>query len=172
MPKISESVTINANIEDVFDLISRVEEFPLYATMLKEVREIGIRTYRWTALVRGVTLTWDSIIAEFHRPTRLAWRSIRGFKNSGAYNLISTPNGTRVELTIEYNFAGGPLDGLMGALTIPLARTAAASILAKVRGRLEHPHATKSATESAQRKWHRQAIGHADGYVAKLTQTR
>lgn len=139
MPTISESTTINAEIEDVFDLISRVEEFPLYASMLKEVREIGPRTYRWTALVRGLTLTWDSVIVEFQRPSRLTWRSIRGFKNSGTYNLISIPNGTEVELTVEYNFEGGLLDGLMGALTIPLARTGAASILAKVRNRLEHP---------------------------------
>ncbi len=29
MPAISESVTINADIDTIFDLISRVEEFPL-----------------------------------------------------------------------------------------------------------------------------------------------
>ncbi len=152
MPTISESVTINADVEDVFDLISRVEEFPRYASMLKEVREIGHRTYRWEARVQGLALTWDSIIAEFHRPTRLAWRSIRGFKNSGTYHLSAMPNGTRVELTIAYDFEGGLLNGLMETLTIPLVRTAAASILAKVRDRLEHPHVTKPATEHTHRK--------------------
>jgi hypothetical protein len=39
-PIISESATINAEITDVFDLISRIEEFPLYASMLKKVRKI------------------------------------------------------------------------------------------------------------------------------------
>ncbi len=160
MPTISESAIINTDVETVFDLISRVEDFPLYASMLKDVREIGHHTYRWVARVRGLTLTWDSIITEFHRPTRLTWRSIRGFKNAGTYNLINIPEGTKVQLTIEYNFEGGLLGGLTEALAIPLARTAAASILTKVKDRLEQPHSTRSAKENMRRK---QAFPHAFG---------
>jgi uncharacterized membrane protein len=152
MPTISQSVTINADVATVFDLISRVEEFPLYASMLKEVREIGHHTYRWVARVRALTLSWDSAITEFRRPTQLTWRSIRGFKNSGTYRLTNIPEGTRVELTIEYFFQGGLFDGLMEALVIPLARTAAASILAKVKARLEHAHSIHSAKEHTDRK--------------------
>ncbi len=133
MPTISESVTINADIDTVFDLISRVEEFPLYVSMLKEVREIGHHTYRWVAQARGLTLDWDSVITEFHRPTCLTWRSIRGFNNSGTYRLMRIPEGTRVELTIEYSFDGGLFNGLMEALVIPLTRAATASILARVK---------------------------------------
>jgi uncharacterized membrane protein len=152
MPTISQSVIINADIETVFDLISRVEEFPLYASMLKEVREIGHHTYRWVARVRGLTLSWDSVITQFRHPTRLTWRSIRGFKNSGRYRLSNIPEGTRVELTIEYNFQGGLLDSLMETLAIPLARTAAASILAKVKARLEPAHTIHLAKEHTRRR--------------------
>lgn len=166
MPTISESVTINADIEHVFDLISRVEEFPIYASMLKEVREIDHRTYRWVARVRGLTLTWDSIIAEFHRPTKLTWRSIRGFKNSGTYRLMRIPDGTRVELTIEYNFEGGLLGGLIEALVIPPARSAAASILAKVKDRLERPQSTKSKTEDP---CHRRQLTHVFAKKPRLS---
>lgn len=151
MPTISQSVTINADVETVFDLISRVEEFPLYASMLKEVREIDHHTYRWVARVRGLTVSWNSVITEFHRPTRLAWRSTRGFKNSGTYRLTKIREGTRVELTIEYNFQGGLLDGLMETLVFPLARAAAASILAKVKARLEHAHSVHLAKEHTHR---------------------
>ncbi len=152
MPTISETVTINANIETVFDLISRVEEFPLYVSMLKEVREIGHHTYRWVARVRGFTLSWDSIITDFHRPNRLTWRSIRGFNNSGAYRLIRTPEGTRVELTIEYSFDSGLFNGLLEALVIPMTHAATASILARVKERLEHDHLTNLAKESTHHK--------------------
>lgn len=137
MAKISESVTIDAKREAVFDLISRVEEFPLYADSLKEVEKIGYRRYRWVARIHGFTLSWDSRITEFHRPDRLAWRSIRGFENSGEYKLTKKPSGTKVELSIEYKFDGLPLAGLMEALVTPVTRAAAAAILEKVKRRLE-----------------------------------
>jgi uncharacterized membrane protein len=152
LSKISDSITINADIEAVFDLIARVEEFPLYVDILKEVREIGYRTYRWVARIPGRTLNWDSIITEFQRPTRLTWHSIRGFENSGTYHLLPIPGGTRVELTIEYSFGGGLLDRLMEALVAPITRTAAASILARVKDRLENNHSINSAGGRAHRK--------------------
>lgn len=137
MPAISESVTIKANIADVFALISRVEEFPMYARYIEDVQRIGRRTYHWVARVEGVRLTWDSIISEFCRPTRLSWRSIRGFENAGTYTLIQVPGGTRVDLHIEYGLTGGLLGAGIGRLVKPAVGTAAKSILARVKERLE-----------------------------------
>jgi hypothetical protein len=90
MPSIFETTTIKADIETVFDLISRIEDFPLYARALKEVRKVDHETYRWCARARGFSLTWDSVITEYKHPTRLAWRSIRGFDNSGAYHRLAS----------------------------------------------------------------------------------
>jgi uncharacterized membrane protein len=146
MASIFQSVTINAERGAVFDLISRVEEFPLYAHALREVEQIGRRTYRWVANVRGLRLAWDSKITEFRRPERIAWRSIKGFENAGAYTLRKVAGGTRVELQIDYRFPGGPLGRLMEGLVAPVTRRAAAAILARVRGRLEQPSATATAT--------------------------
>jgi uncharacterized membrane protein len=152
VPRISESVTVNANIESVFDLISRVEEFPLYASMLKEVRQIGYHTYRWVARIRGLTLNWDSTITEFSRPTRLTWRSTRGFENSGTYHLVSIPGGTRVELTIQYSFDGALFGRLMEALVAPIAGDATASVLGRVKNRLEHNHSASPAKDRMHHK--------------------
>ncbi len=140
MPAIFQTAIINADIESVFDLISRVEEFPLYAETLKEVGKIGHNTYRWVAQVRGITLEWDSIITEFKRPTRLAWRSTSGFKNSGAYTLTRSPDGTLVSISIEFSFPGRLLETVMAPVTIPVARGIASGILARVKQRLEGRH--------------------------------
>jgi uncharacterized membrane protein len=145
MARIVQSVTINAERDKVFDLISRVEEFPLYAHALREVEKIGRRTYRWAANVRGFRLAWDSKITAFRRPEKIAWRSIKGFENSGAYTLRKVTGGTNVELRIEYRFPGGPLGRLMELLVAPVTHAAAAAILERVRRRLEHP---SSATPS------------------------
>lgn len=137
MPRISQSVTIAADRKAVFDLIARVEEFPLYAHALSKVDKIGFRTYRWVARMRGFTFRWDSTITEFRRPVRLAWRSINGFENSGAYTLTKIAGGTKVELSISYQFEAGPIGRLMEALVQPITRAAAAAVLRRVKDRLE-----------------------------------
>ncbi len=151
MARISESVTIEAEREAVFDLISRVEAFPLYADALKEVEKIGYRTYRWVARVHGFALSWDSTITEFRRPVRLAWRSIRGFKNSGTYKLTKVAGGTKVELSIGYSFEGGRIGELMEGLVAPVTRVAAAAILQRVKERLERRSSGISAKENMHR---------------------
>ena len=131
MTLIVETVTIDADMEAVFDLISQVEKFPLYADFLTEVRKIDDRTYRWVARGRGITLTWDSIITEYQRPVRLAWRSIRGLRNSGAYTLTRSTRGTTVSILIEYHLPGEFLERLAAPLAAPLARSLAARVLAQ-----------------------------------------
>jgi uncharacterized membrane protein len=121
----------------VFDLISRIEEFPLYADALKEVRKIGHDTYRFVAQGGGITLEWDSVVTELKRPTRLAWRSIRGVANSGAYTLAASPAGTLVSISLQFSFPSRLVEALTAPLVIPLTRAQAAGILARVKQRLE-----------------------------------
>jgi uncharacterized membrane protein len=152
MTTISEKVTIRADIEAVFDLICRVEEFPLYADFLTEVRKIGYRTYRWVAEVQGITFTWDSVITEFRRPVRLAWRSVRGLQNAGAYTLRQLPQGTEVSIRIEYHLPGHFLEALTAPFAEPLAHSIAAQILERVKRRLEseaHPQSTLAGAPAA-----------------------
>ena|ERR1700687_4278672 len=137
MPVITVTVTINANIEAVFDLISQIEEFPHYAEFCKEVREIGPNTYRWTAQTAGITLNWDSVVTEYERPLRIAWRSIRGFVNSGAFALTLTPSGTKVSINIEYSVSTQLLGTLSVLMVTPLVRAYAGQILRRVKRRLE-----------------------------------
>lgn len=141
MTTISERVTIGADIEAVFDVICHVEEFPLYADFLTEVRKIGYRTYRWVAEVQGITVRWDSVITECRRPVRLVWRSIRGLQNSGAYTLRQLPQGTEVSIQIDYHLPSHFLEALTAAFAEPLAHSIAAQILERVKRKLEsEPH--------------------------------
>ncbi len=137
MTTIFETVTIGADIEAVFDLICQVEKFPLYADFLTEVRKIGPRTYRWVAEVQGIPLTWDSAITECQRPFRLAWRSVRGMQNSGAYTLARSPQGTTVSILIEYHLPSEFLEVLAAPFAQMLTRSLAAQILARVKRQLE-----------------------------------
>lgn len=137
MPVINETVTIDEDIETVFDLISRIEEFPRYATVLKEVRQIGSKTYHWTAQAAGITLNWDSVVTDYARPTHIAWRSIKGFANAGAYSLASIPGGTKVSITIEYSFPNRLVAMLLTPLVTPQIRAYTSEILRRVKQQLE-----------------------------------
>ena len=137
MPSIAETALIDSDPATIFDLISRVEEFPAYSGALQDVTKIGARTYRWVAKVGGTTLSWDSMITEFARPRRIAWRSIRGFTNSGAYELTPVRDGTLVTIRIDYDFHNPLLEKLLAPVMNAVARIGAAEILAKVKARLE-----------------------------------
>ncbi|MGB8278063.1 MAG: SRPBCC family protein [Methylovirgula sp.] len=149
MPAIFETATIKADIETVFDLISRIEDFPLYVRALKEVRKVDHKTYRWSAQARGFSLTWDSVITEYKRPTRLAWRSIRGLDNSGAYTLVSSAAGTTISLRIQYSFPSRVLETLISPLVNPITRALAAEALARVKARLENGRAEHLPAETS-----------------------
>ena len=148
MTTILERVTIRADIEAVFDLICQVEKFPLYADFLTEVRKINRRTYRWVAEVQGITLEWDSVITECRRPFRLAWRSVLGLQNSGAYTLTRSPQGTEVSIRIEYHLPSQFLEALTAPLAEPLAHSLAAQILARVKRKLEFEARSAAAARS------------------------
>ncbi|HUZ72704.1 MAG TPA: SRPBCC family protein [Stellaceae bacterium] len=148
MPSITETALIHADPDAIFDLISRVEEFPAYSGALQDVTKIGGRTYRWVAKVGGTTLSWDSVITKFARPHRIAWRSIRGFTNSGAYELTPVPGGTLVTMRIAYDFHNPLLERLLAPVVNAVARAGAADILAKVKARLEHDRAKRPTTGS------------------------
>src|SRR6516164_9752046 len=85
----------------------------------------------------GITLSWDAVITECQRPYRLAWRSVRGFQNSGAYTLTRSPQGTAVSLRIEYHLPSQFLEALTLPLADRLTRALAAQILARVKRKLE-----------------------------------
>ena len=138
MQVIQQHAEIGASPDDVFDLITRIEEFPLYSDLLKEVRAIGPDRYHWVASAHGISLEWDAIVTERDRPRRIAWRSIKGFVNSGAYELSPSPPGTAVSISFEFDFPNRALEKLLSRLVKPLVRNAAAQILARVKQRLEH----------------------------------
>ncbi len=151
MPIVHQTAVINADIEVVFDLISRIEEFPRYADVLKEVQQVKLGLYRWTAQAFGVTLNWDSVITDYVRPTRIAWRSTRGFANSGAYSLAPITGGTKISITIEYSFPSQLIAMLLAPLVVPLVRSYTSEILRRVKRRLEGSSAARVSKRTSRR---------------------
>ena len=137
MPVIEKQIEIAADPEAVFDLITRVEEFPPYVSLLKEVKPTGPDTYIWSVVVAGIKLSWEGVVTERKRPSRFAWKSVSGQPNAGAYDLRPVEMGTEVRFTMEYRFQNPFLEFLLTPLLEPLMHKAAAEAMAYIRMRLE-----------------------------------
>ncbi len=90
MPTIQRTLHIQTDPEAVFDLVSRVEDFSQYSKIIREIIPVKPDTYRWRIRAAGFELEWDSIVTEASRPSHLAWRSIRGVDNRGAFDLVKS----------------------------------------------------------------------------------
>ena len=137
MPVIEKQVEIAASPEAVFDLITRVEEFPAYVSLLREVIPTGPETYRWSIVVAGMELSWKGVVTERDRPRRFAWKSLSGQPNAGGYDLRPTMTGTEVCFSMEYRFQNPLLEFLLTPILEPLMHRAAAEAMAYVKMRLE-----------------------------------
>ncbi len=135
--KIERTIDIAAPREDVFDLISRVEAFENYSSIIKKISKIGLKSYRWKIQFAGVDLEWDSEIAEYEKPRRFAWSSVGGLKNSGSYDLEATDNGTRVHFTMECDPPVHVLERLTSFLIGSLMDSIAKELLDNVKAVLE-----------------------------------
>jgi|AMFO01.1.fsa_nt_gi Predicted integral membrane protein len=137
MPVVDKTVHIEAPVEDVFDLITRVEEFPAYVSLLKEVRPIGKGTYHWCIELCGIRLAWDGVVTERIRPRRFAWKSCSGQPNSGAFTLQPEGEGTQVRFRMEYRFRDAWLERLLTPVLGYFLDKASDEALAHVKERLE-----------------------------------
>jgi len=137
MPVIEKQMFIKATPEAVFDLVTKVEEFPSHVALLKEVTLIGPETYHWSMVVAGIELSWDGIVTRRERPRRFAWKSLSGQPNSGAYELKPGKNGTLVCFRMEYRFQNTLLEWLLTPVLEPLMNRAAAEAIAYIKRHLE-----------------------------------
>lgn len=110
-------IEINGPREKVFDFIADVCGFSKYSSLIKSIEKLPSGLYLWTIKVFGITLTWEAEVTESERPSRFAWRSVRGVRNSGSYVLKETNGNTLVEFEIDYSLSENPI---VNALVSPV----------------------------------------------------
>ena len=108
-----KTATINAPVEQVFDLLSHAEKIPRVMDHVREVTKMDDTHFHWTVIgPAGTPLSWDSEITRIIPNELLAWRSSPGamVKNDGVVQFEPTDNGgTRVHIRMRYLPPGGYL---------------------------------------------------------------
>ena len=141
MTHITRSVEIAAKPEAVYELVYKVERFPLYSHFIKEVTKVGPNNYRWKAHINGLWFEWASAFVEKERPGHISWRSVSGLESHGNYVISAIPGGTKVTFDIEYHLPSHFLETALESILSPLIEEAFLEILHNIKKELElTPH--------------------------------
>lgn len=137
MTHINRSVEIAARPEAVYELIYKVERYPLYSHFIKEVKKAGPNNYRWKAHINGLWFEWTSAFIEKERPRHISWHSVSGLESHGDYVISAIPGGTKVTFDIEYHLPSHILETALESILAPLMEEAFLEILHNIKKELE-----------------------------------
>ncbi|HJU85796.1 MAG TPA: SRPBCC family protein, partial [Gemmatimonadota bacterium] len=107
-----KTITVAAPVDEVYDLWSRVENFPRIMSHIREVRDIGNGRTRWTATgPAGIPVSWDAVVKQQVPGEVLAWESEPGsmIDNAGVirFEPVGDGDSTRVDIHLSYNPPAG-----------------------------------------------------------------
>lgn len=118
--EVHKTITIQAPLEQVYDIWTRYESFPRFMSTLKEVSDLGDGRSRWVVEgPAGVPVSWEAEITRLVPNQLLAWSSRPGsaVSNAGIIHFEPTAEGgTRVDIRLSYDPPAGALGHLAARL--------------------------------------------------------
>lgn len=119
---IQKTLLVAAPVERVYEFWSDYENFPLFMSNVREVRDLGGGWSHWVVSgPGGLPIEWDAMLTEQIPGQVLAWRSRPGsmLENAGVVRFRPEGEATRVDLRLCYNppagGAGQAVSALLGA---------------------------------------------------------
>lgn len=105
---ITETITVNAGREKVYDFWRELSNLPKFMSHLKEVTETSPTQSKWTANTPGgfFDLNWNAEITHEEEGNYIGWQSTAGsmIENAGKVTFTDTLNTIGTELHIELNY--------------------------------------------------------------------
>jgi len=137
MEKVSYEISISAPPEKVFDIISGVEDFAKYSSLIKEIKRLNGKRFLWKIEVFGIPLTWEAEVTESKKPEIFRWRSVKGVYNAGSYSLKPSGKGTAVRFEMQYTIPIKIIEEITYPIISPIIKDVYAELLANIRKELE-----------------------------------
>ena len=123
--EIQKTINIAAPLDEVFDYVTRWENYPLWMSHVREVtshsteRTIGERTHWVVDGLAGSTISWNAITTRFLPSRMISWKTGDGDLIAHAGTIWFTQNydgSTRVHLHMSYNPIAGAAGHAVAAL--------------------------------------------------------
>jgi uncharacterized membrane protein len=103
---IQKSLHVEAPVDRVYAFWTAYDNFPLFMTNVRQVRDLGGGRSRWVVSGPGRrALQWDAVVTGREENTLLAWRSEPGsiLNNAGAIRFSPEGSGTRLDVRFCYS---------------------------------------------------------------------
>ncbi|HEY3296538.1 MAG TPA: SRPBCC family protein [bacterium] len=108
--QITQTIIVERNINDVFQLWANFENFPQFMKNIKSVRKMGDRKSHWVMDgPLGKNVEWDADTTVLEPNKRIAWQSSGGTIDTKGEVLFRSinPDETEVTATIQYKAPTG-----------------------------------------------------------------
>jgi uncharacterized membrane protein len=103
------SVTVNAPVNQVYNLFTHFNDFPKFMSFVSEVTYYDEQHSHWVANVVG-RHEWDAVNEGWVENRQIGWRSYNGLENTGRITFQTTgPMMTQVDAFVAYNPPAGVL---------------------------------------------------------------
>ena len=107
MARFDESIAVNVNVSEAYNLFSQFERFPGFMEGVEEVRRTAPDKLLWRAEIGGREEEWEAKITKEEPDTAIAWQSVAGSRNAGEVTFDKVDQDTtQVNLHIEYEPEG------------------------------------------------------------------
>lgn len=107
---IQKTLYIGAPVDQVYAFWSNYENFPLFMSHVREVKDLGAGRSRWSVSgPGGVPIEWSAVLTQQAPDQVIAWRSESGsmLENAGVIRFAPSGTGTRVNLRFCYHPPAG-----------------------------------------------------------------
>jgi uncharacterized membrane protein len=103
MPKVEDSIEVQAPVRQAYNQWTQFEEFPKFMDGIQSVQQLDDTHVQWVAEIAGKSRQWTTEITEQQPDKKVAWRTIDGeVKNDGAVSFEEIAGGqTRVNLEMD-----------------------------------------------------------------------
>jgi uncharacterized membrane protein len=103
MPKVEDSIEVQAPVQQVYNQWTQFEEFPKFMEGIQSVQQLDNTHVQWVAEIRGERRQWTTEITEQRPDEKIAWKTIEGeIKNDGVVTFEQVGDGqTRVNVQMD-----------------------------------------------------------------------
>jgi len=124
MAEIHKSTTVAAPVEKVFEIVDDPANFPRYVPNVHEVADVRRSdgrmgdSFRVIYKVLGVTFDEKFTVTDYERPNRIKSTFSGGMTGTFAWTFEPHGAGSKVNVDIDYQLAGGPLGKAIDSLML------------------------------------------------------
>ena len=143
MPYVESSIVVAADRGRVYELAKRMDEYPAYMADVEAVKVVeanGDRTVTdWTTMVEGIPICWKEEDVFDDAVPRIDYRLIEGDldKFEGSWLFEELPEGTKVTLTVDFDFGMPTLADLLGPVLEMKVRENSEMMLEGIKAQIE-----------------------------------